>query len=408
MKKKGKAASSLLVGLGLLVMLGACSSKTTGGGATTAEGNKPAAKEGNVAAASDWAEKNGLNKTETTDELYAKAKGEGKVVVYSQSSRIKDVKATFEAKYPGVKVEAFNMSTNDIVEKVIREQGAGIYNADVIFVKDAIGAVTTELTTKKLVHKYIPKDLSDKMVEPYKSKSSGLVPYFSLRAIFYNTDVYKTSPITNWWDLTQPEWKGKVLLNDPIDSADMMDLFLAMVQHSDEMKQAYKDKFGKDIVLNGTENAAYEFIKQFLKNDPVLMKSSDEVVEAVGVSTQGKPPIGIGASSKLRDVIEKKLSIAATYDVKPKISVVGPSYLYVADKAPNVNAAKLMIRYMAGEADGKADGFKPFNVMGSWSTRIDNGRTDQPAIDKLSVWDYDSDYFYKNFVKFREFWLKMQ
>lgn len=404
--KKRKSYGSCLIALSLMIALTACNSKSTDTKAADTA-NKSSVKT-DVSAAVTWAETNGLNKTETVDELYSKAKQEGKVVVYSQSSRIKDVKATFEAKYPGIKVEAFNMSTNDIVEKVIREQTAGIYNADVIFVKDASGAVTTELTTKKLVHKYIPKDLSEKMVEPYKSNSSGLVPYFSLRAIFYNTDVYKTSPITNWWDLTMPEWKGKVLMNDPIDSADMMDLFLAMIQHSDEMKQAYKEKFGKDIVLDGTENASYEFIKRFLKNDPVLMKSSDEVVEAVGVSTQGKPPIGIGASSKLRDVIEKKLSIAATYDVLPKISVVGPSYLYVADKAPNVNAAKLMIRYMAGEADGKSDGFKPFNVMGSWSTRTDNGRTDQPSIDKLKVWNYDSDYFYKNFVKFREFWLKMQ
>jgi iron(III) transport system substrate-binding protein len=405
--KKRKASGSSFIALALMVALTACSSNIGDTKAAADTANKPTAK-GDVSAASIWAETNGLNKTETVDELYSKAKQEGKVVVYSQSSRIKDVKATFEAKYPGIKVEAFNMSTNDIVEKVIREQAAGIYNADVIFVKDASGAVTTELTTKKRVHKYIPKDLSEKMVEPYKSNSSGLVPYFSLRAIFYNTDVYKTPPVTNWWDLTMPEWKGKVLMNDPIDSADMMDLFLSMIQHSDEMKQAYKEKFGNDIVLDGTENAAYEFFKRFLNNDPVLMKSSDEVVEAVGVTTQGKPPIGIGASSKLRDVIEKKLSIAATYDVLPRISVVGPSYLYVADKAPNVHAAKLMIRWMAGETDGKSDGFKPFNVMGSWSTRTDNGRTDQPSIDKLHVWNYDSDYFYKNFVRFREFWLKMQ
>ncbi|UQZ83424.1 Bacterial extracellular solute-binding protein [Paenibacillus konkukensis] len=405
MKKKRKAATGLLVAFTMMFMLAACGS---GAGEKTHGGGGKAGGAGGVAAASEWAEQNGLNKTETVDELYAKAKQEGKVVVYSQSSRIKDVKASFEAKYPGIKVEAFNMSTNDIVEKVIREQGAGIYNADVIFVKDASGAVSTELTTKKLVHSYMPADLTAKMVEPYKSKSEGLVPYFSLRAIFYNTDVYKTPPVTNWWDLTMPEWKGKVLMNDPIDSADMMDLFLAMAQHADEMKEAYKAKFGKDIVLNGTENAAYEFFKRFLANDPVLLKSSDEVVEAVGSAAQGKPPIGIGASSKLREVIEKKLSIAATYDVLPRISVVGPSYLYVADKAPNVNAAKLMIRWMAGEADGKSDGFKPFNVMGSWSTRTDNGRTDQPGIDQLKVWDYDSDYFYANFVKFREFWLRMQ
>lgn len=331
--KKRKSYGSCLIALSLMIALTACNSKSTDTKAADTA-NKSSAKT-DVSAAVTWAETNGLNKTETVDELYSKAKQEGKVVVYSQSSRIKDVKATFEAKYPGIKVEAFNMSTNDIVEKVIREQTAGIYNADVIFVKDASGAVTTELTTKKLVHKYIPKDLSEKMVEPYKSNSSGLVPYFSLRAIFYNTDVYKTSPVTNWWDLTMPEWKGKVLMNDPIDSADMMDLFLAMIQHSDEMKQAYKEKFGKDIVLEGTENASYEFIKRFLKNDPVLMKSSDEVVEAVGVSTQGKPPIGIGASSKLRDVIEKSsvLRLRMMYCRKFRLSVLRTCMLLIKRRA---------------------------------------------------------------------------
>lgn len=382
-----------------------------GCGNQSAGGNTSAASSGTGGAAAkqaDWAEQNGLNKTETVEELYAKAKQEGKVVVYSQSSRIKDVKATFEAKYPGVVVEAYSMSTNDIVEKLIREQGAGVYNADVVFVKDAGGTVSTELIKKNFVYKYLPSDLAAKMVEPYKSQSPGLVPYFSLRAIFYNTDVYKTSPVTNWWDLTTPEWKGKVMFDDPMQSADTMDLFMAMVQNADEMKQAYKEKFGKDIVLEGTENAGYEFIKRLLKNDPVLVKSSDEVVEAIGKSTQAKPPIGFAASSKMRDVIDKKLKATSTYDVKPRISVVGPSYLYIANKAKNVSAAKLLIRWMAGEADGKADGFKPFNVEGSWSTRTDNGRTDQPPIDKLNVWKYDPEFFYNNTAKLREFWLKLQ
>ncbi|WP_165452543.1 ABC transporter substrate-binding protein [Paenibacillus thalictri] len=386
-------------------ILAGCSNTTTGGSTSTA-GSTGAG--GAAAKQADWAEQNGLNKTETVEELYAKAKQEGKVVVYSQSSRIKDVKATFEAKYPGVVVEAYNMTTNDIVEKLIREQGAGVYNADVVFVKDAGGTVSSELVKKNIVYKYLPSDLAAKMIEPYKSQSPGLVPYFSLRSIFYNTDANKTTPITNWWDLTTPEWKGKVMFDEPLQSADTMDLFLAMVQNAEEMKQAYKEKFGKDIVLNGTENAGYEFIKQLVKNDAVLMKSSDDVVEGIGKSTQAKPPIGFSASSKMRDVVEKKLKVNTTYDVKPRISVVGPSYLYIANKAKNVSAAKLLIRWMAGEADGQGEGFKPFNVQGSWSTRTDNGRTDQPAIDKLNVWKYDPEFFYNNAAKLREFWLKLQ
>lgn len=399
-KKRTNRTAAMLMICAFLLVGSACGKSNPAGGGTDA--SKPGGKN------SEWAEKAGMYKTETVDELYEKAKQEGKVVVYSQSSRIKDVKASFEAKYPGIKVDAYNMTTNDIVEKVIREQGAGVFNSDVIFVKDAAGTVSTELTSKGLVHKYMPKDLTDKMVEPYKSKSPGLVPYVSLRAFYYNTEVYKEAPVKNWWDLTTPEWKGKVILEDPIQSADTMDLFLSIVQHADEMKQAYKEKFGKDIELNGTENAGYEFFKRILKNDPILVKSSDEAVDAVGAKGQSKPPIAVSASSKQRDIVEKGLKVATTYDIKPRLSVVGTNYLYVANNAPNPNAAKLMIRWLAGEADGKGEGFKPFNVQGSWSSRSDNGRTDQPSLDKIKVWDYDADYFYNNFIKFREFWLKNQ
>ncbi|MED5017597.1 ABC transporter substrate-binding protein [Paenibacillus chibensis] len=379
----------LLLTLCAAMVIGGCSS---GGG-----------KQGDTASA-EWAAEQGLDKTETVDELYAKAKEEGKVVVYSQSSRIKDVKASFEAKYPGITVEAFDMSTNEIVEKLVREQESGIYNADVVFVKDALGVVSSDLVSRGILHAYKPKDIMDKLAKPFQ-ELPGIVSYASIRTLYYNTKVYKESPVTNWWQLTEPEWKTRVLINDPLDSSDMMELLLSMIQHSDDMAAAYKELYGKEIELT-EENAGYEFIARLLKNDPVLVKSSDDVVENVGNDSQAKPPVGIGASSKLRNIEQKELTIGANFNMKPKISVLGPTYLYVADQAKHSAAAKLMIRWMMGEVDGAGEGLRPFNVLGSWPANTATEHKNPINLDQLDVWAYDANYYYSNSIKFREFWIK--
>ncbi|QJD87272.1 ABC transporter substrate-binding protein [Cohnella herbarum] len=401
----------------LMLVMTACggnskeSANASEGAESSPSSSENGSSDGNAAPDSDnpnaqWALDVGLDKTETTDELYELAKKEGKVVVYSQSSRIKDVKASFEEKYPGITVEGYKMSSPEIVEKVIREQESKVWNSDVIFVKDSSGSVSNEMIKKGMVHKYLPTDIQSTMMEPFKSSSPGLVMYFSVRTIYYNNEVYDEPPITNWWDLTDPKWKGKVLVDDPIQSSDTMDLFLSFVQHADEMAEAYKEKFGKEIVLDGTDNAGYEFFKQLFANDVVLVKSSDEAVEAVGAKGQDNPPIAIAAASKLREVEEKGLKVGASWEVKPRLSVKGPAYLYVTNEAEHPNAAKLFIRWMAGEVDGTGKGFEPYNVSGSYSTRPNVVREDNVPLDQLKLWDYDSDYFYNNYVKFREFWIK--
>lgn len=75
---------------------------------------------------SEWEESSGIfNTDETDEELYEKAKGEGKVTIYSISSRITKVANAFMEKYPGIEVEPFDISTNELLEKVTREYDAG-------------------------------------------------------------------------------------------------------------------------------------------------------------------------------------------------------------------------------------------------------------------------------------------
>ena len=106
-----------------------------------------------------WNEVVGLDDQLSGDELYAKAKEEGTVTIYSMSSRFNDVKETFEAQYPGIEVVVYDMRNSEIVEKFQREHEAQIRNADLLFIKDTDGGVFTELVGMGLLKEYIPEDL---------------------------------------------------------------------------------------------------------------------------------------------------------------------------------------------------------------------------------------------------------
>jgi len=157
-----------------------------------------------------WAKKAALDAPDTAEQLYEAAKKEGKVVIYSMSSRSKDVKAGFEKLYPGVKVETYDMRNTEIFEKIERENAAGIKNADVIFVKDSDGTMANDFYARGVVHSYVPKDIGAKVDAQFKQP--GFAIYLEMKLVFYNTEVYDKDPIDSWWDLTRPEWKGKIML----------------------------------------------------------------------------------------------------------------------------------------------------------------------------------------------------
>lgn len=354
---------------------------------------------------SEWLENAELDKDFTIEELYENAKKEGKVVVYSMSSRIKTIKESFEKEYPGVTVEGYDMRMAEIFEKTEREHAAGLNNVDVLFVKDSDGAMVNEFMKTGILHKYIPNDIGAQIPQEYHKYA--FAPYIEMKQVFYNTEAYEACPITNWWDLTKPEFKGKIMLANPISTAENMGLFMAMIQNADEMAAAYKEAFGEEIVLDGTENAGYEFMKRLAANDLILTNSDSEVVEAIGTPGQTNPPIGIAVSSKLRDR-SKGLEIGTIYEMEPRFSVPAPAYLVIADHAPNVNAAKLFIRWVGGEADGVGEGLDPFRVVGSWPTN-ENIPTEEetPPLDTLNVWDLDLDFNYDHLNKINNFWISV-
>ncbi|MEC0228213.1 ABC transporter substrate-binding protein [Paenibacillus alba] len=346
-------------------------------------------------------------KTETSEELYEKAKKEGKLVVYSPSARANDAKKTFEAKYPGISVEVFKLKSNELMDKLMREQDAGLNNADVIITKEVSGAVGEEMVKPGRVYTYLPEDIAPKVDEPFRTKD-GYANYLEMRTLYYNTEAYSKAPVSNWWDLTTPEWKGKSYLVDPLISPAFMDLFTAMVVNSEDMKKAYKDKFGKDIELTGTPNAGYEFIKQLYANNPVILKGSSDVLDAIGKAGTKSPAVGIAVSGDERKIEDDGLKVAPIYDIKPKTSVPDAGYLYMVKNAPHENAGKLFIRWMMGETDGQGAGVEPFNELGAWVPRSDVKTKNAIPYEKLNMWAYDHKGFYDNATKVRDFVIKLK
>jgi iron(III) transport system substrate-binding protein len=348
-------------------------------------------------AAHDW---------RTIEEL---ARREGKVAVYSATSRIPVVARSFETAYPGIKVEAYDIGTVDAINKVKEEARARVRVGDVFFAGDG-PTVLNELVPKGMLWNFVPSDLV--AVLPQQYREPVLVQRLGTRVIIYNSEIYKTPPVTNWWDLTRPRWKGKVLLKDIYESGENLSMVVMFVKNADAFAQAYREAFGKEIVLDkDVPNAAFQWIKDFLANDPVFMGSDGDAAKAVGTRGQKEPPIAMLDYAKYRDVLDGKLFFEPALDVKPVGAIFYQTYLAVIDQAPHPNAAKLMIRWLMGDSRG-GRGFAPFFVPGDYSPRT--GMLEHPkgavpmAVLKPKSWTFDPVYIYANTAKVLDFWVAHQ
>ncbi|PWV98661.1 iron(III) transport system substrate-binding protein [Paenibacillus cellulosilyticus] len=379
----------------------------------TTSKDEPASKETNASAdtaapaadnAGNGSDASAAASTETVEELYAQAKEGGKLIVYSTSGRANDAAETFMKQYPGIEVEVSKVKSDEMMDKVTKEQDAGQFNPDVILTKEVSGAVYEEMVKQGRYIKYLPEEFAPMVDEPYRTQAEAYANYVEFRTIFYNASTYSQAPVTNWWDLTTPEFKGKVYTADPLSSPAFMDLFTTMVINSDDMAAAYKAKFGKDIELNGTENAGYAFIKQLFDNGLIVLKGSDDVLDAIGKAKSDA--VGLAVSGDVSKNEENGWTIAPILDIQPKTSVPDSGYLFIANKAPHEAAAKLFIRWMMGEKDGTGAGMEPFNKLGSWVPRSDVKTQNDVAFEELNLWLFDGEKLYNTAPQVRDFWIK--
>lgn len=323
------------------------------------------------------------------EQLEALARKEGKVVVYSFTSRIARIEKAFEARYPGIDLVAFDVNSTQQIARLKSEAGAGIRNADVAYVSD-IPVVLSELVKPGIVSRYVPSTLQAHV--PPALQQPLLANRLSTKVLMYSEEAYPDgAPVSNLWDLTRPEWKGRVISVDPTVRGDYLDLFTEIVLRHDEMAKAYEASFGKPIKLERGQTAGEKWLEDWLANSPVFVANTDAVADAIGKRGQKRPPIGFGTYSDRRDNADRGRALQVAHTVQPASGILFPASLGIVKGGRNPAAARLLIQFMMGDdSDTGGPGYAPFRVAGDYAARTSiQPHPDAVPLDTLNAWRID-------------------
>lgn len=327
----------------------------------------------------------------TAAELLPLAQKEGKVMVYAFTSRIARVEKAFEEAYPGIDMQFVDLSSTRMIARVIAEQKAGQNVVDVIYISDA-PVVFNELVKDGRIERYIPPRMTGKLAAEFTNPL--LAQRLSTKVVMYNEAAHPNgSPISNLWQMTKPEWKGKVVMVDPSQRGDYLDLLTEIYLNGDAMAAAFKAEFGKDIALEaGVANAGEQFIRDLFKNDVVLLPNTDAVNKAIGPKDAKNPPIGFATYSDRRDNDKEGWALQVANKVAPASGIVFPAVIGLGPKAPSPAAARLAIDFLMGDdTDKGGPGFAPFAVAGDYPTRTDvKAHKDAVPLAELGAWKVDT------------------
>lgn len=315
--------------------------------------------------------------------LVAAAKKEPPINVYSSTGKIVKQAEKFTKKY-GVQATGTKANAAAQLEMVIREGQAKNVQGDVIQISD-VPAGVAQLVPQGFVESWVPPDLADKIPARYQNP---LTVSNEANVWAYNTELNKECPVKNIWELTEPKWKGKVAMQDPLGKASYVDWFNQLKSHADDkVAAAYKAHFGKDMPAD-EDGATGAWVKALAANGPLLTDADEAAAQAVGAPDQKEQFVGLVSSAKFRNNKDgAKLGLCA--GLQPFAGWLYPSLGFIAKGTDSPNASKLFIHYLLTE-----EGIAPQADDGKMSTNSDAKLPeDEPSgIGKVldQIFPYDS------------------
>jgi iron(III) transport system substrate-binding protein len=361
-----------------------------------------------LSANEQWAKDNGFGiyqpATEDWAAIEAAAVKEGSVCVYSNSSKIAKLVDSWNALYPNIKLDCGD--TDDISVKMQAEQEAGNVVGDIWFQSDG-HILYGQFVPNQWSWSYVPEGV----VEPELTAEQPIaVQRHSVDVWGYNGEVDKACPFTNWWQLTEPAFTGKVFIEDPLTDVSTMAKWATIAQHGDEMATAYKDLYGKEWTTDAaygpdTENAGWLWIKKLAQNKPGVEPGGDEVDAAyatLGMDPNVEPGVGWTGWDSINATNDGEIAMQPCLDLNPKFGLVKTSYLAIANQNSHPNASKLFVKFALGQ-----EGYDPWNELGIYpaqpSIALPEGA--MPLEEMMAgSWLMDPIYGWENASKVRDFW----
>jgi iron(III) transport system substrate-binding protein len=317
------------------------------------------------------------------DALVEAAKAEPPITIYDSTGKIVEMAENFTKKF-GVQATGEKVSASSQLEMVIREAQAKNVLGDVVLITDAPAGLA-QLLPQEFVESWLPPDMKDKIPAEFQDPLA-ITTNASVWA--YNTEVYDTCPVKNLWELTLPEWKGRVAFYDPLSKPTYPDWFnQTEMHHDDEMAAAYETQFGTELDRS-QQGAMRAWVAAFAANGPLLTDSDDAISDAVGAPGQKAPFFGLLSSAKFRDNADKGYKLGLCKELGPWAGWTYVKLGLIAKGTDSPNAAKLFIHFVLTE-----EGIAPQVVDGKLPTNPDIGLPpDEPSgiaavLDKLEQYD---------------------
>lgn len=276
--------------------------------------------------------------------LIAAAKAEPPITIYDSTGKIVEMADAFTAKY-GIVATGQKVSANAQLEMLLREAQAGNVLGDVALITDTPAALA-QLLPNKVVESYVPADIAETISETFRDP---LAISTNANVWAYNTEKYDSCPVTNIWQLTEPEWKGRVAVVDPLTKGSYTDWFNQMAEHGGAaLSEAYEAHYGKPLETD-LDNPAAAWLAALAANGPLVSDGDDRISEAVGAKGQDAPFVGLLSSAKFRDNADKGYALGLCSEMKPWVGWTYTKLGLIAAGTDSPNAARLFIHYVLTE-----------------------------------------------------------
>ena len=262
--------------------------------------------------------------------LVEAAKKEGSAVWYSGmivNQIIRPMVEAFDAKYPGIKIQASRASGNDNALKILNEGRARRPMADLV---DSTTALAP-LLDAGLVAVFRPTEAAR-----YPAEAKDPDGYWTYPNVYYYTAAYNTNLVSaaeapkTFDDLLDPKWKGK------------------MASTYDLTGGGPPGFIHNILTIKGREKGM-DYLRAFAKQEPVVIPAAQRVVLDKAIS--GEYPLALMTLSYHSTISAAKGAPIQWLKMPPM--VMSPNTISVLKNAPHPNAARLLIEFILSEEGQK-------------------------------------------------------
>jgi iron(III) transport system substrate-binding protein len=292
----------------------------------------------------------------------AGAKREGAVTWYTSTpvATAQKIANLFQAE-TGIKVELFRSGGSAVLRRFMQEVDARRVVADVLTISDP--AAASAMIKKDLLVPFRPKQF-DKIPEAVKDpQGRHIAQRLNLVGIVVRTDKGVPMP-KNWTDLTDPKYKGQMVMPDPSFTAIQLMVVGTLSQ-----------KYG------------WDFYRKLRANDIMIVQGHQQVADAL---KRGERLVAAeGADTYTWEDRQAGHKVQTLFPADGAFAIAAPTS--VIKGSPHPNAAKAFAEFMIGDTVQKL-----FPTEGIYAARADvEPPPGNPPLASLKLIPVDYDYVEK-------------